>query len=296
MNAKTADRIATVCFYLIAFGIIGILAILLGFVLYNGLSIVDWDFITKAPGSALTGGGGVGPQLFNSFYLLVLSMIISLPLSLGGGIYMAEYAKPGKITSLIRLSIEVLSSLPSIIVGLFGLLVFVQLTGWGFSLLAGALALTVFNLPLMVRIVEQAITSVPKEQKEASFALGITHWQTITKVLLPAAFPGILTGFILASGRVFGEAAALMFTAGMTSPILNFQDWDITSPASPLNPLRPASSLAVHIWKINAESIMPDAAQIAAGASALLIIAVLIFNLAARAIGRLIDKRLTSGR
>jgi phosphate transport system permease protein len=294
MSAKVKDRIATYCFYAIAVLIVGLLLGLIGFIMFRGLKETDWEFITEEPGSILTGGGGVGPQLFNSFYLLFLTMMITIPLGLGGGIYMAEYAKPGRLTNLLRLSIEVLSSLPSIVVGLFGLLVFVQYTGWGYSLLAGALALTVFNLPLMVRIVEQALTSVPREQKEASLALGITHWQTILKVLLPAALPGILTGTILAAGRVFGEAAALMFTAGMTSPTLDFTDWDPTSPTSPINPFRPASTLSVHIWKINSESIIPDAKEIAAGASALLVIAVLLFNLSARWIGRWLEKRLTS--
>jgi phosphate transport system permease protein len=222
-------------------------------------------------------------------------MLITIPLGLGGGIYMAEYAKPGRLTKMLRVSIEVLSSLPSIVVGLFGLLIFVQYTGWGFSLLAGALTLTVFNLPLMVRVVEQALTAVPREQKEASLALGITHWQTILRVLLPAALPGIVTGTILAAGRVFGEAAALMFTAGMTSPMLDFTDWDPSSPTSPLNPFRPASTLAVHIWKVNAESIVADAKEVASGASALLVIAVLIFNLFARWLGHFIHARLTSG-
>lgn len=296
MNSKITDRIATICFYLIASAILGILALLIGFILYRGFTVIDGEFLTQPPGSVFTGGGGVAPQLFNSFYLLVLTMLITIPLGLGGGIYMAEYAKPGRWTRFIRLCLEVLSSLPSIIVGLFGLLVFVQLTGWGFSLLSGALALTVFNLPLTVRVVEQALKTVPREQKEASLALGITHWQTVIKVLLPAALPGIVTGFILASGRVFGEAAALLFTAGMTSPVLDFTDWNPTSPTSPLNPLRPASTLAVHIWKVNNESIIPDATQVAAGASALLIIVVLVSNLLARFLGRLLYRRLTSSK
>ncbi|EGK07189.1 phosphate ABC transporter permease PstA [Kroppenstedtia eburnea] len=293
MNAKVADRIATAVFYLIAFAIIGVLAGLLGFILVRGVQVIDWSFLTTPPSSVMA-GGGIAPQLFNSFYLLLLTLLITVPLGLGGGIYMAEYAKPNQWTRFIRLSIEVLSSLPSIVVGLFGLLIFVQYTGWGFSLAAGALALTVFNLPLMVRVVEQAITSVPPEQKEASLALGVTHWQTITQVILPAALPGILTGTILAAGRVFGEAAALMFTAGMSSPPLDFSNWDPTSPASPLNPFRPASTLAVHIWKINSEGIIPDAREVAAGASAVLVIAVLLFNLSARWLGRWIHRKMTS--
>jgi phosphate transport system permease protein len=293
MNAKLADRIATIVFYLIALLILGILAGLIGFILVRGLNVINWHFLTSPP-STLTAGGGVAPQLFNSLYLLVLTMLITIPLGLGGGIYLAEYAKPGKWTDILRLSIEVLSSLPSIVVGLFGFLVFVQYTGWGFSLAAGALALTVFNLPLMVRVVEQAIRAVPREQREASYALGVTKWQTITRVVLPAALPGILTGTILAAGRVFGEAAALLFTAGMSSPMLDFTNWDPTSLSSPLNPLRPASTLAVHIWKINSEGLAPDAAQIAAGASAVLVITVLLFNFGARWLGRYMHRKFTA--
>lgn len=293
MHAKLADRLATGLFYLIAFLIVGILVAFLGILLYRGLPMIDWKFLTTPP-QTVRAGGGVGPQLYNSFYMLFLTMLLSIPLGLGGGIYMAEYAKPGRITDVIRLSIEVLSSLPSIIVGLFGLLLFVQYTGWGYSVAAGALALTVFNLPLMVRVVEQAIRAVPVEQKEASLALGVTHWQTIIRVLLPTALPGIITGFILAAGRVFGEAAALIFTAGQSSPALDFSNWDPTSPSSPLNPFRPASTLAVHIWKINSEGLMPDAREVSAGASAILVISVLLFNLLARWLGRVIHKKLTA--
>lgn len=179
---------------------------------------------------------------------------------------------------------------------MFGLLLIVNIFGLGFSLVSGALALTVFNLPLMVRITEQAFRSVPAQQKEAGFALGLSKWKIVTTVLFPVALPAIITGTILSAGRVFGEAAALMFTAGMSSPRLNFSNWNPLSPSSPLNPFRPAETLAVHIWKINSEGLAPDAVQIAAGASAVLVITVLIFNLAARYVGRLIYRKLTASR
>jgi phosphate transport system permease protein len=137
---------------------------------------------------------------------------------------------------------------------------------------------------------------VPNEQKEASLALGLSRWKTITSVMMPIAIPNILTGTILASGRVFGEAAALLFTAGMSSPRLDFTDWNPLSPFSPLNPMRPAETLAVHIWKINSEGRAPDAAEIAAGASAVLIIVVLLFNLTARWLGRRIHRKLTASK
>ncbi|CDN42743.1 Probable ABC transporter permease protein YqgI [Paenibacillus sp. P22] len=295
MSNKTADRIATAVFYFFAFLIIAVLASLIGFILYRGLGQISWHFLTSPPETFKT-GGGIGPQLFNSLFLLVLTMIITVPLGIGAGIYMAEYSRPGRFTDFIRLVVEVLSSFPSIVVGLFGLLVFVQYFDLKFSLLAGALALTVFNLPLMVRITEQGIRGVPREQKEAGLALGLTRWHTITKVLLPVSLPTILTGTILAAGRVFGEAAALLFTAGMSSPRLDFTDWNPLSPVSPLNPLRPAETLAVHIWKINSEGVAPDAAQIAAGASAVLILTVLLFNLGSRWLGRFLYRKLTASR
>jgi phosphate transport system permease protein len=293
MNAKIADRIATGIFYFIALIIVLILAGLLGYILVKGLSHVSWHFITSPPQSFLA-GGGIGPQLFNSFYLLVITMIISIPLSLGAGIYMAEYAKNNFFTNMLRTIIEVLSSLPSIVVGLFGFLFFVLKMGWGFSILSGALALTVFNLPLMVRVVEDSLRNVPGTQREAGLALGVSRWETITTVMLPAALPGIITGIILAAGRVFGEAAALIYTAGMSSPNLDFTDWNPLDSVSPLNPLRPAETLAVHIWKINGEGIMPDVGAISSGASAVLVIFILLFNISARWIGKLIYRKMTA--
>jgi len=293
VRAKTADKIATGVIVGVAVLIVAILIGLLGFILVRGVGHISWHFLTSPP-ETIREGGGIGPQLFNSIFLLVLTMLITIPIGLGAGIYMSEYAKPGRLTDTIRLVVEVLSSFPSIIVGLFGLLVIVNTFNLGFSLLSGALALTVFNLPLMVRITEQGLASVPREQKEASLALGLSRWKTITSIMLPIALPVILTGTILAAGRVFGEAAALLFTAGMSSPRLDFTDWNPSSPFSPLNPLRPAETLAVHIWKVNSEGLAPDAPEIAAGASAVLILTVLLFNIVARWLGRALYRKFTA--
>jgi phosphate transport system permease protein len=295
MNSKVTDRIATGVFISIAIIIVATLAGLLGYIIFHGFSKLTLDFLTS-PSSSFREGGGIGNQLFNSFYILFLTMLFTIPLGLGGGIYMAEYAKPGKITTIIRTCIEVLASLPSIVIGMFGLLMFVNLTGWGYTILGGALALTVFNLPVMVRVCEDAIRSVPNDQKEASLALGITHWYTIRKILLPSAFPSILTGAILASGRVFGEAAALLFTAGLTTPRLDFANWNPFDSNSPLNIFRPAETLAVHIWAVNTQGLIPDVREVADGSSAVLVIAVLIFNLLARWIGSIVHKKITSSK
>ncbi|MGY3777222.1 phosphate ABC transporter permease PstA [Isobaculum melis] len=293
MNAKKADKIATGTLYAIAGVIVLILFSLLAFILVRGVPHISWNFLTNRSQTFKT-GGGIGPQLFNSFYLLILTMLFSVPISLGAGIYLSEYAKKNWVTDLVRTAIEVLSSLPSIVVGLFGFLIFVIQMGWGFSIISGALALTLFNLPLLTRTVEDSLRAIPATQREAGLALGLSRWETVTKIVVPAALPGILTGVILAAGRVFGEAAALIYTAGQSAPALNFADWNPMHIASPLNPFRPAETLAVHIWKINGEGIMPDAAAVSAGASAVLIITVLLFNLLARYLGRVIYKKSTS--
>lgn len=293
MTAKKLDKFMTVLFISVAFIITMILLGLISFVLFKGLKGISWDFLT-APPENLSAGGGIGPQLFNSFYLLLLTMIFTLPLGIGGGIYMAEYAKPNVFSKVAGIIIEVLSSLPSIVVGLFGLLFFVQRLGLGFSILSAALTLMIFNLPLMVRITEQALRTVPLELKEGGFAMGLSHWAVIIHVMLPTALPGIITGTILSAGRVFGEAAALMYTAGMTTPPLDFSTWIPFEINSPLNPFRPAETLAVHIWKINSEGLAPDAGQIVASASAVLIGFVAIFNIFSRWLGKFAYKKYTA--
>ncbi|WP_125710248.1 phosphate ABC transporter permease PstA [Lacticaseibacillus porcinae] len=294
MSAKSIDKFMTGVLYAVAGIIVLLLAGLLGYILFQGLPHVSWHFLTS-PAKSFEAGGGIGIQLFNSFYLLLLSMVISVPLALGAGIYLAEYARDNWLTDVIRTAIEILSSLPSVVVGLFGFLVFVLQFGFGFSILSGALALTMFNLPLLTRNVEDSLRQVGFAQREAGLALGLSRWETVIHVVIPEALPGILTGMILGAGRVFGEAAALIYTAGQSAPALNFADWNPLDIASPLNPFRPAETLAVHIWKINSEGIQPDAAAVSAGASAVLIIAVLAFNVLARWGGNRLYKRMTAG-
>lgn len=293
MDAKRWDKIATGVLYTVAGIIVLILASLLLFILGRGLPHLSWHFLT-APSKGYEAGGGIGIQLFNSFYLLIITLLISVPISIGAGIYLAEYAKDNWVTSFLRTSIEILSSLPSVVVGLFGFLVFVVQAGFGFSILSGALALTFFNLPLLTRNVEESLKTVPFAQREAGLALGLSRWETVTRVVIPEALPGIFTGVILGAGRIFGEAAALIYTSGQSAPALDFSDWNPLDIQSPLNIFRQAETLAVHIWKINSEGNLPDGAAVSAGASAVLIIAVLIFNFAARWIGKKLYKKMTS--
>lgn len=293
MNAKRSDKIATGVLYAVAGIIVLILASLLLYILVRGVPHISWEFLTYSS-KAYQEGGGIGIQLFNSLYLLLVTMIISFPISLGAGIYLSEYAKKNWLTDIIRTSIEILSSLPSVVVGLFGFLVFVIQFGYGFSIISGALALTFFNLPLLTRNVEESLQAIHYTQREAGLSLGLSRWETVTRIIVPEATPGILTGVILSSGRIFGEAAALIYTAGQSAPALDFTNWNPLSVSSPIGLFRQAETLAVHIWKINTEGTMPDGAQVSAGASAVLIIAVLLFNFGARAAGKRLYKKMTS--
>lgn len=293
MNAKRSDKIATGVLYAVAGVIVLILASLLLYILVRGIPHINWEFLTSSS-KAYQEGGGIGIQLFNSLYLLLVTMIISFPISLGAGIYLSEYAKKNWLTDIIRTSIEILSSLPSVVIGLFGFLVFVIQFGYGFSIISGALALTFFNLPLLTRNVEESLQAIHYTQREAGLSLGLSRWETVTRIIVPEATPGILTGVILSSGRIFGEAAALIYTAGQSAPALDFTNWNPLSVSSPIGLFRQAETLAVHIWKINTEGTMPDGAQVSAGSSAVLIIAVLLFNFGARAAGKRLYKKMTS--
>ncbi|HEL2505140.1 TPA: phosphate ABC transporter permease PstA [Streptococcus suis] len=293
MHAKKFDKLATGILYSIAGVIVVILTSLILYILLRGLPHVSWDFLTSKS-SSYKAGGGIGIQLYNSFFLLVVTLLISVPLSTGAGIYLAEYAKKGPLTNFIRTCIEILSSLPSVVVGLFGYLIFVVQFEYGFSILSGALALTVFNLPQMTRNVEDSLRHVHHTQREAGLALGLSRWETVLHVVIPEALPGIVTGIVLASGRIFGEAAALIYTAGQSAPTLDWSNWNPLSVTSPISIFRQSETLAVHIWKVNSEGTIPDATQVSAGSAAILLVFILIFNLSARYIGKKLHAKLTS--
>lgn len=293
MNPKKTNQIAKNIIY----GSVGLLILLLlfliGYILVTGLPGMSWHFLTSVSQS-FAAGGGIRDQIFNSVYILILTTLISFPIALGVGIYLAEYAKDNWFTNLLRTIIELLSSLPSIVVGLFGYLLFVIKFQIGFSIISGAITLTFFNLPLLTRSIEDAFRAVPLEQRQAGVALGISKWKTIMGIVFPCALPKILTGVILSAGRIFGEAAALIFTAGQSDSVVNYANWNPFSSTSPLNVFRPAETLAVHIWKVNTESILPDAHQVSSGSAAVLIIVILGFNLGARWLGNVVYQKLTA--
>ena len=268
MSAKLCDKLARGLLWVIGFLLILILAAFLGYTLYKGLPVLSFNFIFGMP-SDMEAGGGVGPQLFNTLYILFLSMAFSVFIAIGAAIYLSEYAKDTPMTRFIRLSTESLATVPSIVLGLFGMIIFVDILGLGFSIIGGALALSLLNLPLLVRVTEEAIRAVPQTYREASLALGATKWQTICKVVLPEAFAGIVTGIMLASGRAIGESAILIFTAG-TTVSRYFPDFDL---------LAGGETLAVHLWYVMAIGLVPDRIDIANGIGALLILIVLVLNL-----------------
>ena len=293
MNPKTSDKVATGVIWTFVAIVVLILLFLLGYILGTGLPDASLHFLSSQA-EAFKAGGGIRDQLFNSLYLLILTLIISFPIALGSGIYLSEFSKDNWFTQVLRTTIEILSSLPSIVVGLFGYLFFVIKFKMGFSILAGALALTFFNLPLLTRNIEDSLRDVPQLQREAGASLGLSEWKTIKGIVLPAALPGILTGVILSAGRVFGEAAALIYTAGQSAPAVDYGNWNPFSATSFLNWNRPGATLAVHIWKVNTEAVVPDASIISSASSAVLIVVILLFNFGARALGRFLYKKLTA--
>ena len=225
--------------------------------------------------------------------MLLVTLIISVPISLGAAIFLVEYAPDNWVTSAAKTAIETLSSLPSIVVGMFGSLFFVVTLGWGISILAGACALTMFNIPILVRTIQQALEDVPRSQRDAALAMGLTRWETTINVLLPAAMPAIVTGIVLSAGRVFGEAAALIFTAGSAPARLNFASVNFLSPTNPFNIFRPACSLAVYIWRLTSEPTA-GSTEIVWGTATVLLACVLLFNVLARLLGKLLSRRLTA--
>jgi len=285
-GANLIDRVMTVVLYVIAAFFILLLAAITIFLLYKGVKAASPELLSFS-------GSGVGVQLFNTVYLVLISLIITVPIGIFTGIYLAEYAGKGPIVSVIRTCIETLSSLPSIIIGLFGFLVLIQLTRSHWNLMAGAISLAIFNVPLIARTTEDALRAVDRSYYDGSISLGATRWQTMMRVLMKASVVRIITGVILAAGRGFGEAAVLMYTAGMNSAV-DFHNWNITSIKSPLNPFRPADTLAVHIWALKTEGIAANSQQIADLSAAVLVILVFAFSFGARLLGRRMEKKMLS--
>ncbi len=190
-----------------------ILAGIVLYVTYRGVSTIDWKFLTTAP-SALKGTFGVGGNIINTLYMIVITLLIAVPFGVGAAVYLNEYAKPGRIVRLIEFTTETLAGIPSIVFGLFGYVFFGTTLKLGYSILTGALTLSLMVLPLITRNTQEALKTVPGSYRSGALGIGATKWYMIRTILLPSAMPGIITGIILSIGRIVGESAALLFTAG----------------------------------------------------------------------------------
>lgn len=283
-RAVLAEKLMTGLFWLVGGLVLGFLILLTGYIIIKGI-------VSFYPAILSTTREGILNQLWNTIYLVILSLLISVPFGIAAGIYIAEYAKPGKLLNFLSICIEALSSIPSIVIGLFAYLVFILMTGSSWSLFAGALAVSILSLPLITTTTRDAFAALPVGYKEGAFALGASHWEVIRTVLLPAAFSRILTGIIMAAGRGFGEAAALLYTAGQSTAI-NWNNWNIASPTCPLNPFRPGETLSLHIWVMRTEgSLNPHANEIASVASAVLVIISLLFSVVLRSYSSKLEKK-----
>jgi phosphate transport system permease protein len=276
----------------IAMGVLWVITLLVAALfIYIILSLIVQGASTLiSPAFYGTGDAGIAAQLFNTFYILILTELILVPLSLAAAIYLVEYAPQGPIITVIHFAAETLSGVPSLVLGMFGFLVFSVYAHMGISRLAGALTLLCLNFPLALRLFEQSLESVPGDLREGALALGATKWRSIRTVVLPSALPVIITGIILTAGKIIGESAALIFTMGLFNPSNVFT----------LNPLIPSNTLTTYLYYLKgpgAGTTSLSSAQetaVAAGLSAVLIILLLIINLSARFIGRAIQRRVTA--
>ena len=197
-----------------------LLVAIIGYIFYRGIPHVTWNLLSTVP-SLLDDNIGILPNILNTVYIIVIALVFSLPIGVGTAVYLNEYASNKKLVRVIELATETLSGIPSIIYGLAGMLIFVQALNIGTSILAGALTLAVMTLPIIIRTTQEALKTVPDSYREGALALGSGKWHMVRTVVLPCAMDGIVTGIILSIGRIVGESAALLYTAGLANVILN---------------------------------------------------------------------------
>ena len=210
---KIIDMCLRILIYLCAFFSVILLAIIISYVLIKGISKVNIAFLTSVT-SVLKGTVGIAGNILNTLLIILITMLIATPIGVGSAIYLNEYAKRGKIVTIIEYATDTLSGIPSIIFGLFGMMFFGEKLGLGYSLFTGSLTLIIMVLPLITRNTQEALKTVPNTYRNGAIGLGSGKWHMIRTILIPSAMPGIITGVILAIGRIVGESAALLFTAG----------------------------------------------------------------------------------
>jgi len=259
---------------------IAILAAVVGYVLLQGVKVIDLEFLTTAPQGGLSGEGGISTTIVTTIYLVLITIVIATPLGIGAAIYLVEYAGEEKgivpkLVSIARFGVETLAGVPSIIFGLFGYTFFVTALKFGFSLLSAGLAGACLILPVIIRTTEEALQTVPRSYREGSLALGATKWQTIKNVVLPAALPGIITGIILSVGRVVSETAVFYVTLG-------------GSYRMPKSIMSGGRTMALHLYYLAMDTMAFDKAM---GTGAILVISIILINIVINYLSR----RLTAG-
>ena len=270
---RTSQKVAFGIFTLLSYLVVVILFLILGFIIIQGGKVISWDFLTEAPADGMT-AGGIFPAIVGTLYLVLGSSLISFPIGIMSGIYMNEYATNGKIIRFIRIMTNNLSGVPSVVFGLFGMSLFVVTLGWGDSIIAGSFTLALMSLPLIIRTTEEALKSIDDSFRHGSLALGATKLQTIRRVVLPMAFPNIITGLILSIGRVSGETAPILFTVAA-----------YFLPQLPGSIFDQCMALPYHLYVISTSGTDIEASRgMAYGTALVLISIVLIVNLLANAL------------
>lgn len=254
---------------------VALVLFIVGYVLVNGIPNITWELLSTKP-SYLNDRVGILPDILNTIYIVIATLIVVLPLGVGAAIYLTEYAKNKKIVAAIEYAAETLSGIPSIIYGLVGMLIFAN--NFGTSLLAGALTLVIMNLPTIMRTTQESLKTVPQNYREGAFGLGAGKWRVIRTVVLPGCVDGIITGCILSVGRILGESAALLFTAGIAHN-LNDIFTGIVSPGSTL-------TVALYVYAKEEGEF-----GVAFAIAAILLILTLLLNLAATLVGKYFEKR-----
>lgn len=254
---------------------VSLVLFLMGYVLVKGLPNISWELISTKP-SYITERIGILPDILNTVYIVLATLIIVLPLGVSAAIYLTEYAKNKKIVSIIEYAAETLSGIPSIIYGLVGMLLFSN--NFGTSLIAGALTLVIMNLPTVMRTTQESLKTVPQSYREGAFGLGAGKWRVIRTVVLPGCVDGVITGCILSVGRILGESAALLFTAGFAHALNGIFE-GLTSPGATL-------TVALYVYAKEEGEF-----GVAFGIAAILMILTLLINLSATMVGNIFSKR-----
>lgn len=276
---KVKCAILNILMYLSAGIICLILLGLIGYILYRGLPHISLEFLTSKP-SLIRETVGILPNILNTVYIILITLVIVLPIGVGAAIYLNEYAENKKVVRIIELATETLSGIPSIIYGLVGMLIFVQFFSLGTSLLAGSLTLVIMTLPTVIRTTQESLKTVPQGYREGSLALGAGKWYMIRTVVLPSAIDGIVTGCILSIGRMVGESAALLFTSGMANEVLGIVD--------AVKPGNAGSSLTVALYMYAKER---GEFEIAFAIAAILLVLTFVINMSAKLTAKMLKKK-----